>query len=91
MQSIFLWICDPVCLHLSSHKLYGTIDSCDDFLFVLAELNGYIDSHTFDSLSLVGDFNVDFNCGGPNSQLLTSFIDDLQLVAADHSFRPLVI
>ena len=77
-----------VCVYLPTD--YGTTDFCDDFLFALAGLNGFIDSQSYNSLLLVGDFNVDFDRGGLNSQFLTTFIDDLNLSVVDLSFRPSV-
>ena len=53
----------------------------------LVELEGYIDSQSFDHYLISGDFNVDFDRGGDNVQLLCNFMDGYSLVAADLNFR----
>ena len=47
----------------------------------------FIDSQSFDHILICGDFNVDFDRGGDNAQLLCNFMDDYSLVAADLNFR----
>ena len=58
-----------------------------DYLNTLGELEGFIDSQSFDHILISGDFNVDFDRGGDNVQLLCKFMDDYSLVAADLNFR----
>ena len=53
----------------------------------LGELEGFIDSQSFDHILISGDFNVDFDKGGDNAQLLCTFMDDYSLVVADLNFR----
>ena len=43
----------------------------------------YICSQSFDSLLVVGDFNVDFNRGGTNCAQLLNFMDEYDLSAVD--------
>ena len=68
-----------VCVYLPADS--GSPDSCDDFLFNSSELNSFIEYQSFDNLILhvVGDFNVDLDCGGMNTQLLNLFMDELNL------------
>ena len=62
---------------------YGTLDSCNSFSESLAELEGFISSHSYDNLSISGDFNVNFSRGGPNCNSHTSFMRVFNLVRAD--------
>ncbi len=66
---------------------YGNTDSRDEFLFTLGELSGFIESQSFNNLLIVGDFNVDFDRGGANAQLLSTFMDDLHITPVDLSFQ----
>ena len=43
--------------------------SFTDYLNVLGELEGFIDSQSFDRILISGDFNVDFDRSGDNAQL----------------------
>ena len=61
--------------------------SFTDYLNTLGELEGFIDSQSFDHIFISGDFNVDFDRGGDNAQLLWNFMDNYYLVAADLNFR----
>ena len=45
---------------------YGTSDSCNSFSESLAELEGFVSSHSYDNLIICGDFNVDFSHSGHN-------------------------
>ena len=47
-----------ICVYLPTD--YATSSSCDDFLHVISELEGFINSQPFNSLLIAGDFNVDF-------------------------------
>ena len=69
---------------------YYTPDSCYSYLNTLGELEGFITSHACDVNVIVGDFNVDFNRGGPLAQLLNDFILEFGLLACDLNFRPSV-
>ena len=77
-----------VCVYLPMD--YGTTDSCDDVLFALAELNGFIDSQSYNSLLLVGDFNVWILIARWTQFADLNLIDELNLLAVDLSFRPSV-
>ena len=63
-----------VCVYLPTD--YSSATSCEDFLLALEELEGFICSQ-FDSLMIIGDFNVDFNRGGMNCAQLLEFMDEL--------------
>ena len=56
------------------------------YLNTLGELEGFIDSQSFDHILISGDFNVDSDRGGDNAQLLCNFMDGYSLVAADLNF-----
>ena len=62
------------------------MNSHNDFLIALGELEGFIDRHKFDHLLIAGDFNVDFNRESTNLHHLHNFLSDLNLVVADLSF-----
>ena len=53
----------------------------------LGELKGFICSTIFESLMIIGDFNVDFNCGGMNCAQLQEFMDEYDLTAVDLGYR----
>ena len=61
-------------LLLVSVYMPSEIGSLNEYLSTLGELEGFIDSHPCDNTFLVGDFNVDFTCGGPLKDLLTDFV-----------------
>ena len=69
---------------------YYTPDSCYSYLNTLGELEGFITSHACDVNVIVGDFNVDFDRGGPLAKLLNDFILEFGLLACDLNFRPSV-
>ena len=69
---------------------YYTPDSCYSYLNTLGELEGFITSHACDVNVIVGDFNVDFDRGGPLARLLNDFILEFGLLACDLNFRPSV-
>ena len=56
---------------------YGTLDS---FTETLAELDGFLLSHSYDNIIICGDFN---NCGGRNCEHLHSFMHEHNFVCAD--------
>lgn len=47
-----------ICVYLPTE--YATSSSRDDFLYAIAELEGFINSQPFNSLLVAGDFNVGF-------------------------------
>ena len=51
-----------------------------EYLQTLGELEGFIESQHCDINILVGDFNVDFDRGGPLAKLLCDFMCDLNLI-----------
>ena len=61
--------------------------SYSEYLNTLGELEGFIFSHSCDVNIVVGDFNVDFDCGGHLASLLLDFMANLGLVASDLCFR----
>ena len=58
---------------------------------VLGELEGFVDSQCCDVNIIVGDFNVDFDRGGAEADLLNDFAAELDLLACDSSFRESVM
>ena len=59
----------------------------NDYLSTLGEVEGFLDSQSFDYVAIVGDFNVDFARGGPLVNLLDDFASDLELVVCDLSYK----
>ena len=59
-------------------------------IHVINTLGGFITSHACDVNVIVGDFNVDFDRGGPLAKLLNDFILEFGLLACDLNFRPSV-
>ena len=76
-----------VCVYMPT---YYDSDSCCLYLNTLGELEGFIASHSCDVNIIVGDFNVDFDRGGPLLKLLDDFMLDFDLSACDLNFRPSV-
>lgn len=73
-----------VCVYLPSQS----IQSCySEYLNTLGELEGFIDSQSSDHVIVVGDFNVDFDRGGPFSTLLDDFALDLDMSVCDLPYR----
>ena len=66
---------------------YGTSDSHSDYLHSLGELEGFIDTQSFDHLVIAGDFNADFRRQGLHVQALKSFMNDNDLLAADLAYQ----
>ena len=62
---------------------YGTLDSNNAFTETLAELDGFLLSHSYDNIIICGDFNVDFNRGGRNCEHPRSFMHEHNFVCAD--------
>ena len=58
-----------------------------DYLNILSEISGFIDSCRCDVNIIVGDFNVDFDRRGLLCDLLTTFMSDMNLTACDLFFR----
>ena len=54
----------------------------------IGELEGFIDTQTFDHIVIGGDFNVDFNRPSGLLDLLTAVMADRDLVAADFLSQP---
>ncbi len=78
-----------ICVYLPTD--YNNRSSRDEFLFVLAELEGFIQAQQFDSLLIVGDFNVDLDRDRFNTEQLVSFIGEFNLVSVDYCFRSRVV
>ena len=76
-----------VCVYMPT---YYDSDSCCLYLNTLGELEGFIASHSCDVNIIVGDFNVDFDRGGPLLKLLDDFMLDFDLSACDLNFCPSV-
>ena len=74
-----------VCVYLPTD--YGSATSHEDFLLALGELKGFICSQSFDSLVIIGDFNVDFNRGDRNCVQLLEFMAEYALTAVDLGYR----
>lgn len=62
------------------------LSSFDDYLIILGELEGFMDSQQCDRNILVGDFNVDLDCGGCLADLLNDYISDSDLCVCDLSY-----
>ena len=69
---------------------YRSPSSDGDFLTTLGELEGFINSQSFDNMVIGGDFNVDFDKPSFRKSSLTTFMDDHNNVAVDTSFRSIV-
>ena len=69
----------------------STPSSNSNYLNVLGELEGFVDSQCCDVNIIVGDFNVDFDRGGAQAELLNDFAAELDLFACDSSFRESVM
>ena len=65
---------------------YGTSVSNVEFISCLSETEAFIDSMSFDSLIIGGDFNVDFSRASNNSLSLSDFMSSLNLSAVDCLF-----
>ena len=70
---------------------YGTSVSELEFTSCLSEVEAFLDSHSYDSLIIGGDFNVDLSCVGHNLLSLSNFISSLNLCAVDHLFSPSIL
>ena len=66
---------------------YGTSGSHSDYLHSLGELEGFIDTQSFNHLVIAGDFNADFRRQELHVQALKSFMDDNNLLAADLAYQ----
>ena len=53
----------------------------------LGELEGFIESQHCDSTLVAGDFNVDFDRGGPLASLFVDFTSEQNFVVCDFSYR----
>ena len=76
-----------VCVYMPT---YYDSDSCCSYLNILGEFEGFIASHACDVNIIVGDFNVDFDRGGPLLKLLDDFMLEFDLSACDLNFCPSV-
>ena len=74
-----------ICVYLSTE--YATSSLHDDFLYAIAELEGFINSQPFNSLLIAGDFSVDFARCSPNTSQLTQFLEEFDLVSVDLSYH----
>ena len=61
--------------------------ACSDYLNTLSELQGFIASHHYDVLLIVGDFNDDFDRACSFHSVLVDFMSELDLVASDLPYR----
>ena len=73
-----------VCVYMPSR---GSSSACSDYLNTLGELQGFIASHHYDVLLIVGDFNVDFDRACSFHSVLVDFMSELHLVASDLPYR----
>ena len=64
--------------------------SFNEYLNTLGELQGFLESQQCDVNILVGDFNVDFDRGGPLAELLVDSMSELNLYVCDLSFHSMV-
>ena len=62
---------------------YHDIHSRDAFVQLLGEIEGFIDSVSFDHLVIGGDFNVDFSVPSTRTSCLSDFVSDKALVCVD--------
>ena len=69
------------CVYLPTE--YGTLSSRDDFLYVVGELEGFINSQSCNSLLIIGDFNADFDRSSSNTTQLIDFMEEFNLVSVD--------
>ena len=74
-----------ICVYLPTE--YATLSSRDDFLFVIGELESFINSQPFNSLLIAGDFNVDVARCSSNTLQLTQFLEQFDLVSVDLSYH----
>ena len=65
----------------------STPGDLSNYLETLGELEGFIDSQSFDRLLIVGDFNVDFEKHLCSARLLCRFMDDFNVTEADLPFK----
>ena len=65
----------------------SVVSSFSDYLNTLGELEGFIESQHCDSTLVAGDFNVDFDRGGPLASLLEDFASEQTFVVCDLSYR----
>ena len=63
----------------------SVVSSFSDYLNTLGELEGFIESQHCDSTLVAGDFNVDFDRGGPLASLLEDFASEQNFVVCDLS------
>ena len=65
--------------------------SFTDYLNTLGEIQGLLDSHSYSGAFLIGDFNVDFDRNSPLTDLLCSFMTELDLVASDLQYKDSIL
>ena len=63
----------------------SVVSSFSDYLNTLGELEGFIESQHCDSTLVAGDFNVDFDRGGPLASLLEDLASEQNFVVCDLS------
>lgn len=61
----------------------NTSTSFTNYLNTFGALEGFIDSQQCDCAVIAGDFNADFDCGGPLVRLLNGFVSDMESVFCD--------
>ena len=69
---------------------FGSDESVESYSEAIAELMGLIDSVTFDNLIIAGDFNVDLFRASKRTDILLSFMTELNLCAVDLACYPRV-
>ena len=70
-----------ICVYFPTN--YHDTQSSDAFLSMVGEIEGFIDTISFDHLIIGGDFNVDLRSSSTRSTLLSDFIQERNLVCVD--------
>ena len=61
-----------------------SITSCyNEYINTFGEIEGFVGSQEYDHIVVAGDFNVDFDRGGPIATLLGEFVSELGLIVCD--------
>ena len=74
-------------LNINDQFVYTAVSGMDSSTFQSGEIGAFIDSQSYDSLIIAGDFNVDFSRICYNYSLLSDFISSLNLCAVDRLFH----
>ena len=70
-----------VCVYFPTN--YHDAQSTDVFIDRLGEIEGLLDSVSFDHLIIGGDFNVDLGVSSPRATLFSDFLQDRGLICVD--------